>query len=240
MGANKSAPQTIPIDPVQLYVSPSVVSRLESVRRQEAETSNVKTFENDSTDHTQNCQQQPMGEEQQHQQNEAKLLYKRGRGDWIHHSSDLSGNECSKLADHQFAESKEILGDSLSKALQRTENIDIKIQKLRNQLIACHRDHPEFVFKFRKRNVETWKAFYSRKLGLPSKVQPLRCMICDAAQIPQCTQTSKSLFCMYCARKPPQKASPAAVVSTICSGLNFGTGYSLIVHPWKASTGSGP
>lgn len=142
MGANKSVLQTVPIDPVQLYVSPSVVSRLESIRRQEAETSNVKTFENDSTDHTQNPQQQSVGEEQQHQQNETKLLYKRGCEDWIHHSSDLSGNECSKLEDHQFAESKEILGDSLSKALQHTENIDIEIQKLRNQLIECHRDHP--------------------------------------------------------------------------------------------------
>uniref|UniRef100_A0A1B0AP09 Uncharacterized protein n=1 Tax=Glossina palpalis gambiensis TaxID=67801 RepID=A0A1B0AP09_9MUSC len=61
MGANKSSPQTVPIDLAQLYVSPSV--------------------------------------------------------------------------------SVEILRDSLSEALQRTENTNIEIQKLRNQLIACHRDH---------------------------------------------------------------------------------------------------
>uniref|UniRef100_A0A1A9V293 Uncharacterized protein n=1 Tax=Glossina austeni TaxID=7395 RepID=A0A1A9V293_GLOAU len=138
MGANESSPQTAPIDRVQLHVSPSVVSRLEKVRRQEAEISNIKTFENDSTDRTQNPQQQ----QQQHQKNIDKLLYKSGSEDRIHHSNDLSGDGCSELKDEQFAESKEILGDSLSKALQHTENIDIEIQNLRNQLIACHRDHP--------------------------------------------------------------------------------------------------
>ncbi|XP_037881974.1 uncharacterized protein LOC119632891 [Glossina fuscipes] len=123
MGANKSSPQTVPIDLAQLYVSPSVVSRIENVRRREAETSIVKTFENDSTDHVENPQQQSPSEKQQQQQH------------------DLLGNGCSKLEDHQFAQSVEILSDSLSEALQRTENTNIEIQKLRNQLIACHRDH---------------------------------------------------------------------------------------------------
>ncbi|KAI9585423.1 hypothetical protein GQX74_001270, partial [Glossina fuscipes] len=93
----------------------------------------------------------------------------------------------------------------------------------------------EFYIQISKTNcgssqVKTWVTFHSRKLGLPSKVQPLCCMICDAAQIPQRMQTSKSLLCIYWARKPPQKASPAAVVSTICSGKT------IQVSPQNAST----
>ncbi|KNC30586.1 hypothetical protein FF38_11976 [Lucilia cuprina] len=72
--------------------------------------------------------------------------------------------------------------------------------------------------------------------GLPSKVQPLRCMICEAAQMPQRMHTSNDFFCTYCDKKPPTKASPAPFVSTICSCDNSCTGNSSILPLRKSKT----
>lgn len=82
--------------------------------------------------------------------------------------------------------------------------------------------------------------FYGWKSGLPSNVQPERCMICLAAQIPQRTQTPSGCFWINWDRNPPTKASPAPFVSTISSNFSGTTGNSSTLSPWMRRTGCWP
>ena len=75
-----------------------------------------------------------------------------------------------------------------------------------------------------------------QKSILSGVVQPERWMMWVAAQMPQRTATSRARPCTYWARKPPTKASPAPLVSTILSADNFSaanvrtyTGGSLVI-----------
>uniref|UniRef100_A0A1A9ZIK3 Uncharacterized protein n=1 Tax=Glossina pallidipes TaxID=7398 RepID=A0A1A9ZIK3_GLOPL len=156
MGANNSMPQTARVENLEMryaaHISPSVVTRLENAQRQNEDNSGAKTLSKDSKNlkpqhgqqqHNQSTQQQKQLEKlDQHKREPHKRPYNHDHENRSRNSSKLLEPPYNELEHNQFEKTKHELENYFSKPLPRANDVNGKVQQLRNELISCHRDHP--------------------------------------------------------------------------------------------------
>lgn len=153
MGANNSVPHIIRIQNPErresVEVSPSVVTRLENARRQSENKSDIKMSEKEQQQQEQQLHQQRQQQQRHRQQERLNQYpdkndqhYKRNLDEWTHQSDVLLDRAFDDLEEQQFAKTKEKYENEFGKPLEWTSNIEGEIVMLRNELIACYREHP--------------------------------------------------------------------------------------------------